>query len=150
MIALCTSMLTADKRIRPYVRTVLQHPLCQDAIAECLAESTTITDDERHQIEEQLQAVQEPHGFSFECKCNRVRSSTSDVVPAEVGIKDTSSKLYFRDVRRRNDEWNTCSLVDCVVEPDDFEEGDGNMFFGVCVRPKGYNPVTFGYFDSIL
>lgn len=147
LVALCHSMLTPDKRARPFIRGILQHPLFQTAIAEWLRQSTALTAEERDIIEEQLHAVQEPHGFSFMCKCNRVRSSTSDVVPAELGIKDAGGKLYFRDDKRRNDDWNTCSLVECTIEDDDFEEGDGKLFYGLCVRPRGFNPVTFGYFE---
>jgi NIMA (never in mitosis gene a)-related kinase 1/4/5 len=149
LVSLCREMLTPDKRARPFVRGILQHPLMQSALAEWLAEATTVlSKDERIMIQEQLHSVQEPHGFSFMCKCNRVRSSTSDVIPAELGIKDAGGKLYFRDDTRRSDDWNTCSLVACSIEDDDFEEGDGKMFYGLCVRPCGFNPVTFGYFDK--
>lgn len=148
LVNLCHAMLTPDKRARPFVRGILQHPLMQDGVRSWLHEAHVLTEEERSLILEQLHAVQEPHGFTFMCKCNRVRSSSSDVIPAELGIKDSGAKLYFRDAQRRNDDWNTCSLVECVIEDDDFEEGDGKLFYGLCVRPRGFNPVTFGYFDK--
>lgn len=146
LVQLCYDMLTVDLEKRPSVRTLLMTPFIK---AEALRYVAELRDpEERGVLQKQLDSLTEPVSFVFRGTCLRVRSSTAEVVDAEIRLASTGT-VQFRDIGGKSTkDWSAAQLSDCVLEKDEFEESDGRQFYGICLRPSKLTPVTFGYYDE--